>query len=1507
MKNVLFVRVGAEPVTRVPRQSLCLTIVAAFALLFLVAMPAAAAPNWWDNGWIYRTPLVVQNASTTTPLPVHYATGVTIDTSVLLAAGQLLPDCSDLRVVYFDGLSNHELDRLVDGCGSKTTVVWFALQRSIAAGGQDAGYNLYYGNAAAGPAPSNGMNVFLFYEDWESGAAHWNSAGGLDASNSGTLGTSTVVNENFVSPSHSQKFSQKTYGGDAFTGYVPVSPSTTYALSVWATSATATYFPVGFDPYDSVYNRGSERWLWTSEWTLGSQWSQRSAVFTTNSDTAYIKIKSEWWGEAPGTAPVYADNLALRAVAASEPTVTQGAPESSVPTPTITNVAAISPVQVGMPTVVSADVALSAGAIDQVSLYVLTPQTLVVPMTLSSGNSSNGTWTVQFTAAQGGIYTYAVSAHASNGTATLSSSQTFTVADTLPPQIVLLNITNPIQVNNTQTLSVRVTDNGLVSSVSLNVDGVMYPMVANGNTYSYSWRTLNAGTVSYVVQAIDTSGNDSVYSGTFDVQVPEVGVCKWLGCKQGAESFSVDDGYTACRTEMDAAGFRGTYYYPGSETQDWFADYSAAGHEIGSHTADHLCNTPCCSPNCTQQSLKQCQSTPDQIVSYRQSQLEPNIEAIEVGTGRPVISAAWPCGCTDPGRESAAAAYLLGARGFYDYVANLTWVEDVNPPDPADMMNLWAAHAYDDTFIDRAASEGKWAIIVSHGDCTGIDYMGQRQDVLWAAPVGQVLKYIKVRDAATFSNYSRSDNNITFDVAHNLGVFQRRKVDGSSFAPIVYDNPVTVMAHVVDVNTVGTVLVDGGPVPFSSKSIQGASYVLFDASLQATRHVVITLGQPATAIASIGLSSISLVGGNSLTGTVTLSAPAPTGGIVVSLSSSNPAAQVPASVPVAAAATTATFPITTSVVSSTTTAIITGVFGSSTQNATLTVTPIPVTLSSVTANPASVVGGNPSTGTVTLSTLAPTGGIVVSLSSNTPAAQVPVSVSVAAAATTATFPITTSVVSSTTAALITGVFGSSTQNATLTVTPVPVTLSSVTVNPTSVVGGNSSTGAVTLSGPAPAGGIVVSLSSNNPAAQVPASVTVLAGAAAANFTISTSGVSSAMSVTISGTYGTTKSAGLTVNPASLSTVSLSPATVVGGSSSTGTVTLTGRAAAGGAVITLASNNPAAQVGPSVTVAAGATTATFPVTTTAVASTTTASISATYSAVMRTATLTVSAPTPSSLSLNPTSVVGGKSSTATVTLSGPAPAGGAGVTLASSNPNAAQVPASLTLPAGSRTATFVITTNPVVANTSSVISAVLNGTTRTATLTVRAPSVSSLSLSPTSVVGGSTSTGTITLTGIVATGIVVAITSSNNTIATVPANVTVPGGSSTATFTINTTPTSSSTSPNITASYGGSSRSQRLTVSAPGLSSLGLNPSTVRGGSPSTGTVTLNGPAPSNGMSVTLSSSNTSIATVPSTVTVPAGSRTANFTVTSRTVTTTRTATITGNRNGTRSAVLTVTP
>src|SRR5437016_6734747 len=176
--------------------------------------------------------------------------------------------------------------------------------------------------------------------------------------------------------------------------------------------------------------------------------------------------------------------------------------------------------------------------------------------------------------------------------------------------------------------------------------------------------------------------------------------------------------------------------------------------------------------------------------------------------------------------------------------------------------------------------------------------------------------------------------------------------------------------------------------------------------------------------------------------------------------------------------------------------------------------PASLTLSSIALSPTTVSAGVPSSGLVTLSGTAPSGGAVVTLSSsNTSAATVPASVTVPAGVISARFAVATSSVTTQTSVTITASYGSgSQQSAVLTVTPATSapSLTSLTVNPTSVNGGNSSTGTVTLSSAAEAGGVMVSLSSSDTSvATVPPNVTVAAGATSASFTVKTTPVNAA--------------------------------------------------------------------------------------------------------------------------------------------------------------------------------------------------------------------------------------------------------------------------------------------------------------------------------------------------------------------------------------------------------------
>ncbi|MEA2561575.1 MAG: hypothetical protein QOH06_3079 [Acidobacteriota bacterium] len=283
---------------------------------------------------------------------------------------------------------------------------------------------------------------------------------------------------------------------------------------------------------------------------------------------------------------------------------------------------------------------------------------------------------------------------------------------------------------------------------------------------------------------------------------------------------------------------------------------------------------------------------------------------------------------------------------------------------------------------------------------------------------------------------------------------------------------------------------------------------------------------------------------------------------------------------------------------------------------------------------------------------------------------------------------------------------------------------------------------------------------------------------------------------------------------------------------------------------------------------------------------------------------------SGISLNPTTVTGSKTSTGTVVLDRVSPAAGTQVSLSSSDPAVAAVPASVTVAQGASSATFTVTTNPVSSAKTVTVSASRRGLTKTAGLAVLEPAVSALTLTPGSFAGGcKSSTGKVTLTAKAPVGGIVVALTSTNPVAVVPASVTVPSGSTSATFLITAPAVTANQTGTVTASFGGGSGSAGLTVRPIGVASLTLSPNPVIGPAPVQGTVALECPAAPGDIAVALSSTSTGVARPDvATLIIPAGESQGTFTVTTSDVTVQSFPTIKATANSlAKSVKLTVDP
>jgi hypothetical protein len=234
-------------------------------------------------------------------------------------------------------------------------------------------------------------------------------------------------------------------------------------------------------------------------------------------------------------------------------------------------------------------------------------------------------------------------------------------------------------------------------------------------------------------------------------------------------------------------------------------------------------------------------------------------------------------------------------------------------------------------------------------------------------------------------------------------------------------------------------------------------------------------------------------------------------------------------------------------------------------------------------NPATVIGGNGSTGTVTLPVNAPVGGLAISLTS-TAGVTVPATVTVPAGVATADFAITTTNTDADSVGSVTAhfPFGSAVQN----LTRQRVAISSLVLARETIGNTQAVTGTVTLN-IAPTANRTVALAVSPPGAgSVPATVEVLAGSNTANFTFTPTVTETNVNATITGTLNsTTADDTVQILATQLRAVEIYPYNARAGQRIAGIVRLT-TAAAEETTVTITSGNPAVLANQQVVIPAG---------------------------------------------------------------------------------------------------------------------------------------------------------------------------------------------------------------------------------------------------------------------------------------------------------------------------------
>lgn len=652
--------------------------------------------------------------------------------------------------------------------------------------------------------------------------------------------------------------------------------------------------------------------------------------------------------------------------------------------------------------------------------------------------------------------------------------------------------------------------------------------------------------------------------------------------------------------------------------------------------------------------------------------------------------------------------------------------------------------------------------------------------------------------------------------------------------------------------------------------------------------------------------------------TLTLDAPAPSGGLVVKYESSAPsAAPVPASKILPKGATSDTFDIAVPANAPATTVLITATVGASkTTSGLQIVTPY---LSGNSLSQSVVYGGSDHpTWTITMSNPAGAGGVTLGLKSSDPTvAKVPASVFIGAGGTSASVTVTTFPIS-TDAKDITLTVTYPGGSATVILTVKPNRISSFTFsNPKPYGGSDGDVGQIDLEYYAATAGVKITLVSDKPTVAKPAVNPLEIGAGGTNgaFTLTTFAVTADTVVTVTATTaGASKTASVTVLRNYPTNMILSATECYGGSDDvTATVNLRYYAQSNGVSIAMKSDNTAAATIPSpLVIGAGGTSGSTTITTLPVTSDKAVNFSATLNGVTASAALTIRANVPKEILLSAASAYGGSDNpTATVNLKYYAQRSGVSVALRSSDTSAAACPATLEIGSGGTSGSFTIATYPVAAAKSATIYATLNGVTVSAKLLVKPITISSLALSAPSYYGGTdTGSGTVNLVYYApSSGVSVAISSSNTAAATADSPVNIGSGGTSGSFNIYTQVVGADTPVVITASLNGVSKTANVLIKANRPAAISLSSPSVRGGvENANGTVTLEYAAATTGVNVAIASSNTAAAIVSTPVSIGSGGNSGSFDITTKQVATATPVTISATLNGkTISAPLTVNP
>jgi len=295
----------------------------------------------------------------------------------------------------------------------------------------------------------------------------------------------------------------------------------------------------------------------------------------------------------------------------------------------------------------------------------------------------------------------------------------------------------------------------------------------------------------------------------------------WEGFRPAAISYTFDDNlpnqYTIAVQMFHAAGFKMTLFtvvnWVGTVTWSQAQTAAAYGDEIASHTMTHPSLTGVTAVQLTNE------------LANSQSNINSHV------TNELCVTLAYP-NCVVP-NETIVAQYYIAARGCSGQLVSST---------PLDFMNISSfvcgpagsiqTAAQFNSLADNAAAAKAWCVYLIHaldGDNgysplpsatlqASVDYMSTNQNKFWVETFGNVVRYIRERNASSVAETASSDNSLIVQVTNNLNnliynfpITLRRPLPANWPAIAVSQNSQPIAAKLVTVNSTNYVMFDVVP------------------------------------------------------------------------------------------------------------------------------------------------------------------------------------------------------------------------------------------------------------------------------------------------------------------------------------------------------------------------------------------------------------------------------------------------------------------------------------------------------------------------------------------------------------------------------------------------------------------------------------------------------------------------------------------------------------------------